>query len=430
MDGRPWMASVLLTLSGFVSVHLGAANRSGELPVSPEAVTKALKALELPHDKNAVIIINEEEGPTKRTLLRQYPSNCQAAIDLLTRTETAVNKDLLRLAGSNHPLHVRYRAVHILVARRNRAVVPLLDRMCSSEDANERYVAWETYWRALSERKLPAPKDVTQHLILYGKESDTEILECMERFFGNARAEAAAKPLLQTLQQHPGSTTAIWSLGMIGDRSAVPAIIQDFAHSENRHYHLQALGKLATPEAVDFLIVHLGEYDAVDALFESRSKKALPALQGYLEQLKKKGANGHGDLAAARIGIIRLSQEDCRETLLKLAEDRKESHDARCDALRALRDYDTSSYQRRILEIYKADPDSGIKCICIWFLRDSKLEGITEAMMDHVLQAGKIQDIGEWVTQDYLREALNERLGTFFQNMEQLRAHVLKLRKT
>jgi PBS lyase HEAT-like repeat len=429
MVRRFGLAALILALSGAGLTPTGAADKSKAPVASPEAAAKALKALERPPSDGKPD--PRGNGPVggwseKEALIHGSHATCRDAIDLLVRTEVAVDKDLLALAETTKLLHVRYRTVYILAQRRNSAVVPLLDKMCLSEDVNERYVSWKTYQRALQEQRLPPPKDVAQHLAMYEKEPDNEVRESMEWFFGAAKAKAAVKPLLASMQRHPGwATAAIWSLGMIGDKSAAPAIIADFRESGNRHYHLEALGRLATPESVDFIIDHLSEDKAVDALTQSGSKKALPALQRRLEKLQRE----KGDLAATRIAIIRLSHEDCRDALLKIAEDRQENHRARWYAFKAIQEYDTDSYTRRILDVYKVDPDADIKRICIWLLEDRKAEGITEAMMDHVLQVAKVEDKNDLATEYALQEALNKRLGTFFGDMEKLQAHVRELRK-
>jgi HEAT repeat protein len=388
-----------------------------------------LKALEQPPPDNYVAPNGWPDD--RRNLIFSYHADCRDTIELLVRTKVAIDKELLRLAESTKPLHTRYRAVYILAQRGDNAVVAPLDRMCKSQDVNERYVAWETYQSALKHRKLRPPKDCASYLALYEKEPDREVRESMESFFGAAKVKAAVKPLLASMRRNPGwAMPAIWSLGMIGDKSVVPAIIADFPESQNRHYHLEALGRLATPEAIDFLIDHLDEYGAVEALYEMRSKKALPALQRHLKKLEQaKGPDADLFLAATRIAIVRLSHEDCREALLKIAEHRKENREARWDALRALQEYDTQSYAQRILTVYKTDPDTDIKRICIWLLADSKAQGITEAMMNHALQEDKIQNKSDLATEYALLDALNKRLGTFFADMQEMRGHIRELRK-
>jgi hypothetical protein len=60
--------------------------------------------------------------------------------------------------------------------------------------------------------------------------------------------------------------------------------------------------------------------------------------------------------------------------------------------------------------------------VCVPLLRDEKLPGITEAMIEHA--------IGEqaplWYQDDGLREALNQRLGTSFRNLADLQGHLRK----
>lgn len=429
MTTERWLSLLIWTLSVQVSVPPEATDKP-TAPSETQSTAEALKTLELPPSESRAP--NGPPGPTKANLFYQYLANCREAMDLLARTESAVDAELVRLAESTKPLHVRYRAVSILASRQNVAVIGILEKMCESDDVNERYLGWNTYQRAVgTAKKLRPPSDITPHLARYEKESDEEVRESMEWFFGTAKAKTAVKPLLSAIDRHPGwAMAAVWSLGEIGDKSAVPAIIKDFPKSSNRHYHLQALGKLATPESVDFIIDHLGEWMAVDVLYRTGSPKALPALERHLEKLQqRKDSDYESDIAATRIAIIRLSQTDCREALVKIAEDPHENQRARWDAFDALREYDTKKYTRRILEVYKTDSDSSIKRICIWLLAGSKEEGITEAMIDHALQAPPPESKSDLATDYALLEALNKHLGTFFGDLEKLRLHLRKLKK-
>src|SRR5262249_28131857 len=140
--------------------------------------------------------------------------------------------------------------------------------------------------------------------------------------------------------------------------------------------------KLATPQAVEFIIKHLDEYGAVEALCLTKSEKALPALQKHLANLKAdKGPNYDLYSAATRIAIVRMSHKDPREELLRIAEDKNASHWERADAFKAFREFDTKAYKKRILDLFNNDQDTDVRRFCIWLFEDSDLEGIKEAMM-------------------------------------------------
>jgi HEAT repeat protein len=298
----------------------------GEPKETPaEAIAKALKALETPEYTG--VPPGWSPFRMKSTLPYTYCKTCQEALDFLVRTKAEVDKQLLDLARTDKRLLVRYRAIRILAGRANGEVIPLLDTMCASEDADERYLAWTLYEDAIQQRKLPAPKDFTRHLQLYAGEKDTEVRERIEWFFAAAKAKAAVKALREAVRDNPGGALpAVWALGDIGDGSAAQVIMEDFGKGGNDHYHMQALGKLATPEAVDFIIAHLDTYRAVEALCATKSAKALPVLKKHLEKLKQqKGPDNSLGLAATRIAIIRLSEEDPRETLMAIFEDAKEA---------------------------------------------------------------------------------------------------------
>jgi hypothetical protein len=56
------------------------------------------------------------------------------------------------------------------------------------------------------------------------------------------------------------------------------------------------------------------------------------------------------------------------------------------------------------------------------------LEGVTEAMIDHALVL-EWKSMGDIATDYYLRKALNRRLGTYFSNLADLKAFLIKVRK-
>jgi HEAT repeat protein len=437
---RSWLIALLFASAGWAQARTPDPQRRQPPPEPPppqtasdDAVAKALGKLDGPLFR--WLHANEPPFPTKTYLPYDNYEACSDAmadaIHLLVKTKRPVEKELLDLARSSDGLGTRYRAVRILAERGEATVVPVLDKMCASDDPEERYLGWQTYAGALRAGQLKAPTDFRPHLALYAAEKDREVRETIECFFGAAKAKAAVKSLLETVKANPDAVDAISALGEIGDKGGVPAIIDAYkADDWNHHCHLHALGKLATPEAVDFLIEHLGEYGAVEALFESKSDKALPALQKHLEKLKNsRPGDKESDLAATRVAVIRLSEKDPRETLMKIAEDKDENRQVRWDCFSALHELDAKPFHARILKVYVSERDVDLKSICIRILKDSDLDGVTDAMIAHALTPRK-ERTDEMGGTDYdLREALNKRLGTSFRTMDDLQAHVRELRK-
>jgi HEAT repeat protein len=401
-----------------------AATTDPAIPPRSREVAKALLALEgpaLPH-----VHINEPGYPTKAYLPDDYYDDCPDAIDLLTRTDDEVDGELLHLAKPGSGLHVRYRAARILAGRGNRAVIPVLEKMSAAKIPEERFLALHLYGNAVREKHLPAPKEVSQLLNIYASEKDREVKEVLEGFFGTARATSAVNALLATLRQGDGESEAIWALGEIRDPRAVPIIVANFPKSGNKHFHLQALGKLATPEAVDFLIQHLDVYCAPEALYETRSPRALPALRQHLKRLRRTHSDVESNIAATRIAIVRLSQQDPTLTLLGLAEDAREGEHVRHDAIAALDDYDSSKLHDRLLKLFKGDTDWYVRRQCAHLLTNSSLEGVTEALTRTFLTCGGSGDYRVQALESGLLDVLNKRLKTSFRKADDLRAFLEK----
>ena len=320
--------------------------------IPPAAVTKALTGLEVLEDPSQPRChTNEPPFPTKMYLPDDYYADCPDAIDLLSKTPFDVDPELLQLAQADKPLPVRCRAISILTKRSDRAAVPILDRMSSAADDNERYVAWVVYRKAIEENRLPPPSDYSAILTLYKKESDKEVHEQLASFLGTARAKEAVPVLLETLQTDPGDVYVISALGQIGDAAAAPALIAAYAQeSHNRHVLCLALGRLATPRAVDFLIAHLDQYGAVEA-WRIRKAQALPALQQRLDKLTHESQRKDLDFAVTKIAVTKLSYQHPAEPLLALAEDRTNNDWLRHDAL-MLRDYAVPALHPRLLPYF------------------------------------------------------------------------------
>jgi hypothetical protein len=192
--------------------------------------------------------------------------------------------------------------------------------------------------------------------------------------------------------------------------------------SWNQHLYHAALGRIGTPEAVDYLIQQLdNDCFAIDALFETRSPRALPVLERHLEKLKKKNKPEELRVACAQIAVLRLKHHDPREHLVALASDRSQSEWMRTIALGALREYDMAPFAGRLLALYRAETDDLMRMRYIRLLRDLPGKEITEAMVDQALTDN---DKNYYDSHDDLREALNRRLNTSYRTMPPLVEHL------
>ena len=261
-----------------------------------------------------------------------------------------------------------------------------------------------------------------------GSDEGSEAFEDFCRCLGRARYEKADAALLNALERHPDSDGAAAALADLGDKRAVPIIIRGYESSANKQNLVLDLGKLNTPEAVDFLVAHLDQMYAAEALANTHSPKALPALRAFLERQETRENNSRASWwpSATRVAIARLDSDHPAEALMRIVDNPAEDGEARSDALLALQHYDTSAIEGRILGVYRTETDVTLQRFCIWLLRDGKADGITEALMDRALKSGPIRDKDEGATQLAVLEALNKRLGTDFDTMEELQASLKK----
>lgn len=260
-----------------------------------------------------------------------------------------------------------------------------------------------------------------------GSDEFSEAFDDFSICLGRTKYRKADPFLLRALDRQPGSSGPAEALTELGDTHAVPLIIRAYPNNSNASNLLLNLGRLNTPQAVDFIIAHLDQWTAPKALAMTRSPKALPALQAYLERLKRADKHGrdyaHG-LAAVRIAIVTLSHDNPSDALLSMAEDAMEDAHARGDALMAMYDFDSSALQARIIALYRKDPDSRIKLFCIRLLRDRKSDAVTAAMVEHALSIREMHSKDEFITADRLVSALNPRLGTSFDGIEELQSYL------
>jgi HEAT repeat protein len=385
------------------------------------AIGEALKKLAVPCPDRIHFndIDTKEEGPRFIFRPRDLYDDCADEMDALVKTREQVDDRLLELGHKGKDLPERYRAAWILIQRRNEKVVPILAKMANSSSAEERYLAWDLYTWAINKRQLAAPQSFDATLDLCRKEKNRYVQQEIMRFLGDCKAKEAVPLLMDALEADPDNTAAVSALGKIGDPNTVPEILACAKKAYRNHdFYYSALGQLGTPEAVDYLIEHLDKgCSVIKGLFESGSSKALPAIEKYLEELKKKKKPDALDLAVAQISVLRLKYKDPREQLIALAEDLKQSQWMRTHALQALGQYDKKPYADRILKLYRTDTDDWVRMFYIRLLDDLPGKDITDAMIDQALTDNKDQ---YYHSHNDLLQALNQRLKKSFRSMPSL----------
>src|SRR5262249_4852734 len=151
-----------------------------------------------------------------------------------------------------------------------------------STAAEERYLAWHAYTKAIRTRQLAVPQSFDADLAHCRKEKNRFVRAQIIDYLGACKAKEAV-PLLTGSLAEDFAYSAVEALGEIRDPKTVPAILKRAdGESANRHVYFRVLGRIGTPEAVEYLLEHLDEgCFAVEALFESGSPKTLPALEKF-----------------------------------------------------------------------------------------------------------------------------------------------------
>jgi len=385
------------------------------------AIDEAFKKLSLPCPDRSHINDAGFGQDGSRFMYRPHDmyDDCADEMDLLAKTRESVDDRLLRLGNEGKELPERYRAAWILIQRRNAQAVPILEKMAAAPSAEERYLAWHAYREAIWERQLPIPQSFDAALNLCRQEKNRYVQREAMNFLGACKAKEAVPLLTVLVADDPSCYDAVHALGEIGDPSAVPTILASARKEKvNRHIYFHALGRLGTPEAVDYLIEHLNEgCFAIEALFESRSPKALPVLEKHLDQLKKMKGPDELNLAVAETSVLQLKYKDPREQLMRLAEDRKQSRWMRTHALEALGNHDKRPFIDRILNLYRTDTNDSMRMFYIRLLKDQPGKDVTDAMIDQALTDNKNK---YYHSHDDLLQALNQRLNTTYRKMTPL----------
>ncbi len=397
----------------------------------PSEIDSALRQLELPCPERAHLQggfgLRQMHWDTLINLPQDMYDDCPDAMDLLAKTRESIDDRLLDMAKNDEHTATRYRCAWVLIQRRNASAIPILERMAVDSSVDARYLAWHRYARALDGAQLLVPKEVTLAIDQYGKEEDNVVRGQICDFFGAARAKQAISLLVAELTRSdsrsdsPNILDAVRALGCIGDSRAVkPIIAAASVETLNKHVYMQALGRLATAESVQYLIDHLDKAGAAEALFDTGSAKALPALQNHLAKLKQQQTPDELEIAVTHVAILRLSCADPREALLQLGENSNNDRWMRSHALDSLCGYDIAPFACRILKLYSAERDEWVRKDCIRLLENQNVKGITEAMIGHVLALDMYLD--HWQCSDRLLDALNCRLQLSFRSRTDLQA--------
>ncbi len=392
-----------------------------------EAIDKAFRELALPCPDR--VHINEPISGDEGLRLGYRPhdmyADCPDAMDFLAKTRANVGERLLQVASKAKTLPERYRAAWVLVQRGNPGVAPILLRMGRSASLEERYLGWNLYARGVREKKLAAPRSFDTPIARCRAEKNRYVREEVMDFLGACKAREAV-PLLTEALNDDSHYSAVVALGSIGDPKTVPAIIKAASRETcNRHIYHGVLGRIGSDEAVDYLIRHVDEgCFAIEALFETRSPKALPVLEKQLEKLRRQPPAEQLDLVYAQVCVLRLKHKDPRAHLMRLVKDRKQSKSMRQQALAAMRSYDPAPYADDLLALYRAEKDDYTRMFYIRLLRDLPGKKITEAMIAQALEDDK-----DCFHSDYdLLAALNERLNTSHRTLKSLVEHLRRQR--
>ena len=418
------------TFLTFIAVpHRPAHAESPKLPTTRQTtIEDALRKLAAPCPQRYHIneLVSNDEG--RRFVYRPQDmyEDCADERDALVKTREPVDDRLIQMAGKSTNLAERYRIARVLSLRRNEKALPILEKMAGSNSAEERYLAWSAYEDAVRGRYLAAPRSFDVALAHCKNEPNRHVRALIMGFLGTCRAKAAV-PLLMAALDHDPEYGAVLALGEIRDRKTAPAILaRARKETQNRHIYFFVLGRIGTPDAVDYLLGCLDEgCFAVEALFESGSPKALPAIEKQLARIKAKEKPDELDLAVAQVSVLCLKHADPREHLLALAMDRKQSTWMQTKALEALGHYDKEPLAGRLLKLYRAEADDWTRMIYIRLLRDLPGHDITESLIDQALTDRRNE---YYFSHADLLVALNERLGTSFRTLELLAEHLQRVR--
>jgi len=151
---------------------------------------------------------------------------------------------------------------------------------------------------------------------------------------GELKLEEAVEPLIAVLRRRPTDGEAALALGQIGDRRAIPILLQTIEHDGGvQLYHMLALQELEAPGLADILIRHLNEtslsvassdapfgmgYECIRVLGDLDAKEAIEPLKKLLATSHDENVNEEIRLTLARLTAA--NRKELAERLLEIAE--------------------------------------------------------------------------------------------------------------
>lgn len=272
---RPMFLLSLVLLSSCVEPEPPPVEGPPEKPLS-SVVEDALVQLDEPCPRR---LYGNYVGPSHRYRKLDFEIQSAERLEMLVKAKESLDGRLIRFALAGNCVEGRYRAAWVLANRGNAAVVPALQQMCASADAEERYLTWCLYAESVGLGKLPVPADVAWALLLRQQERDWEVRSAITNFLVAARVTAAVPALLSDLERRPSDHTALYALAAFGDRRALPAIIRAgktvVREGGLQTDHLKALEAIGGAEATAYLV----ECKAREAL-EKKDRPSLPSPKG------------------------------------------------------------------------------------------------------------------------------------------------------
>ena len=285
-------------------------------------------SLPLPGVLYSPLITSEEEFP--------YP--CHREISLLIKTKADIDDLLLDRIQKDQRFCVRYRALYILAVRQPRRAVPTIEEWWNHPKPLYRLAAWRVA-NALAERMAILPV-LDRHALLraYAAERESDIRAEVAKLLGETKASFAVDALIAHLPGHRQTASetefratiekglgpqamnssvdtdirslfertqpenaqvrynegcsTVWALGRIGDSRATEAVIEVARGSPNWSSAChETLGRIGSEEAIDFLIAHLHDSEAVRATWNGTKQESDPSFETPSSRTDRSGGS-------------------------------------------------------------------------------------------------------------------------------------------
>lgn len=348
------------------------------------------------------------------------------AVDALQHAGPEVGPTLLRLALEHDAWDVRCRAAEALLLCRHAEAVAVLAGMLESAILAERYVAWRLAEAAV-EADLGRAATTREALTALDGAKHEDLARVITNYVGNLRDPAASATLMRRIDQDaPASRYAVYALGSIGESRAVSMLIAS-SGSADCHPRFQALAQIGTEAAIDHLVAALEGPDAGDAA-EVLADVVTDCATDGLRRLQARVDAGTVELDSydredLAYSLLAHEHPDPCPVLLARLEDEAVDLETKRDAARRLCwAGPDASLHPRIAAVYRAATDHEIRHRLQWTLEDSRAPGVTEAMLHHALTWHWPGTLKGGSSQEDLVHALNRRLGTGFESLEDVKA--------